>query len=116
MNETLNRLEQSILSSKDDFAMYTDDLLSLIELLREKQPQLNDNQQDVLEWCKWDYSDSYCQSVISNLYFYVKHEDFARRSQKITRKMVEAYKKLSDKEFAQVLEVFSKWVQEQEEE
>lgn len=80
-----------------------------------KQPQLNPNQQIVLEWLKKNYFDSYFKAVISNLFFFIRHDDIDGFPNETSHKMVEAYGQLSNKEFAKVLEVFSRWVQEQEE-
>ena len=78
------------------------------------QPQLNENQQIVLEWLKKNYFDSYFKAVISNLFFFIRHDDIDGFPNETSHKMVEAYGQLSNKEFAKVLEVFSRWVQEQE--
>lgn len=80
------------------------------------QPQLNENQQIVLEWLKKNYFDSYFKAVISNLFFFIRHDDIDGFPNETSHKMVEAYGQLSNKEFAKVLEVFSRWAQEQEEE
>lgn len=81
-----------------------------------EQPQLNPNQQIVLDWLKKNYFDSYFKAVISNLFFFIRHDDIDGFPNETSHKMVEAYGQLSNKEFAKVLEVFSRWVQEQEEE
>lgn len=81
-----------------------------------EQPQLNPNQQIVLEWLKKNYFDSYFKAVISNLFFFISHDDIDGFPNETSHKMVEAYGQLSNKEFAKVLELFSKWAQEQEEE
>lgn len=85
-----------------------------VEML--KQPQLNENQQIVLDWLKKNYFDSYLKAVISNLFFFIRHDDIDGFPNETSHKMVEAYGQLSNKEFAKVLELFSRWVQEQEEE
>lgn len=85
-----------------------------VEML--KQPQLNENQQIVLEWLKKEHFDSYVKSVMSNLYFYINMTAIGDLDNKRIQEMVNAYEKLSQKEFAQVLEVFSRWALEQEEE
>lgn len=79
------------------------------------KPQLNPNQQIVLDWLKKNYFDSYFKAVISNLFFFIRHDDIDGFPNETSHKMVEAYGQLSNKEFAKVLEIFSKWVQEQEE-
>nr|DAG09980.1 MAG TPA: hypothetical protein [Caudoviricetes sp.] len=86
-----------------------------IEVYEYHQPQLNPNQQIVLEWLKKNYFDSYFKAVISNLFFFIRHDDIDGFPNETSHKMVEAYGQLSNKEFAKVLEVFSRWVQEQEE-
>lgn len=84
-----------------------------VEML--KQPQLNENQQIVLSWLKIKHFDSYFKAAVSDLFFYVRHDDIEGFPNLNYRKLVEGYKQLSDKEFAQVLEVFSRWAQEREE-
>lgn len=76
------------------------------------QPQLNENQQIVLSWLKIKHFDSYFKAAVSDLFFYVRHDDIEGFPNLNYRKLVEGYKQLSDKEFAQVLEVFSRWAQE----
>ena len=86
------------------------------ELVRmSDQPQLNENQQIVLSWLKIKHFDSYFKAAVSDLFFYVRHDDIEGFPNLNYRKLVEGYKQLSDKEFAQVLEVFSRWAQEREE-
>lgn len=80
------------------------------------QPQLNENQQIVLEWLKREHFDSYIKSVLSNLYFYVNMTAIGDLENKEIQEMVNTYEKLSQEEFAQVLQVFSTWASEQEEE
>ena len=83
-----------------------------VEML--KQPQLNENQKIVLEWLKEEHFDSYVKSVLSNLYFYINMTAIGDLESIKIQEMVNAYEKLSQKEFAQVLEVFGQWAQEQE--
>ncbi|MFS0995236.1 hypothetical protein [Enterococcus gallinarum] len=76
-----------------------------VEML--KQPQLNPNQQIVLEWLKNLYGCHYYQPFVSVSLF--RHSFW-------TEKIEENYNQLDRKQQAQVLEVFSRWAQEQEEE
>lgn len=78
-------------------------------------PDLNENQQIVLEWLKKGYFNPYIKSALSNLYFYVNMTAIGDLENKEIKEMVSAYEKLSQKEQAQVLQVFSQWVLEQEE-
>lgn len=90
--------------------------ISFIELELEdleklnNQPQLNENQQVVLEWLKeymLDDSDFY-NTVYASKQLYSYGVPYGEES--------EAFTKLNNRELAQVLELFSKWAQEQEEE
>ncbi|MDT2689618.1 hypothetical protein P7E30_05245 [Enterococcus gallinarum] len=75
-----------------------------------EQPQLNENQQIVLEWLKeymLDDSDFY-NTVYASKQLYSYGVPCGEES--------EAFTKLNNRELAQVLEVFSRWAQEQEEE
>ncbi|MBF0724992.1 hypothetical protein IR166_04820 [Enterococcus faecalis] len=107
-------LKNYVVNSIVHNAFDPNELLRLINLLPD-QPQLNPNQQIVLEWLKKNYFDSYFKAVISNLFFFIRHDDIDGFPNETSHKMVEAYGQLSNKEFAKVLEVFSRWVQEQEE-
>ena len=74
------------------------------------QPQLNENQQIVLEWLKeymLDNSDFY-NTVYASKQLYSYGVPYGEESK--------AFTKLNNRELAQVLELFSKWAQEQEEE
>lgn len=77
--------------------LYKDELDSLTD-----QTTLNENQQIVLEWLKGDESESF-KEALGDLYFYVHHG----------YRVSEPYEKLSEKDFAQVLQVFSQWALEQ---
>ena len=75
---------------------------------------LTDDQQVVLEWLKREHFDSYIKSVLSNLYFYVNMTAIGDLENNEIQEMVNAYEKLSQEDFAQVLKVFSQWALEQE--
>lgn len=82
----------------------------MLENFETKQPQLNENQQIVLEWLKeymLDDSDFY-NTVYASKQLYSYGVPYGEES--------EAFTKLNNRELAQVLELFSKWAQEQEEE
>lgn len=76
-----------------------------VEML--KQPQLNEQQQIVLEWLRNLYGCHYYQPFVAVSLF--RHSFW-------TEKIEENYNQLDRKQQAQVLEVFSRWAQEQEEE
>lgn len=114
MSEVLYRLEQSILNEPDSFSMYKDDLLGWIELLKEKQPQLNENQQIVLDYLKEiTIEDVSPMRAMEFLKYELKPNEYGGFQ---ASTVGEAFYKLNNKEEAQVLKVFSQWALEQEEE
>ncbi|MEO2455718.1 hypothetical protein ABG953_11235 [Enterococcus faecalis] len=74
------------------------------------QAQLNENQQIVLDWLKNDMLDNsdFYNTLYSSRKLYVVGEPY--------RKENIAFMKLGDKELAQVIQAFSRWAIEQEEE
>lgn len=114
MNVSENELIGTIYSyllEEFGFGYIDKDLWMIAENLSEKianeQPQLNENQQIVLEWLKNLYGCHYYQPFVAVSLF--RHSFW-------TEKIEENYNQLDRKQQAQVLEVFSRWVQEQEEE
>lgn len=88
--------------------VYLYDALNIVnkEFSKTEQPQLNENQQIVLEWLKNLYGCHYYQPFVAVSLF--RHSFW-------TEKIEENYNQLDRKQQAQVLEVFSRWEQEQEE-
>lgn len=116
LDAAIEEIDRVLIGNKD---RHTEEvyLKNAIRYIREygSQPQLNENQQIVLSWLKIKHFDSYFKAAVSDLFFYVRHDDIEGFPNLNYRKLVEGYKQLSDKEFAQVLEVFSRWAQEREE-
>ncbi|MHC9534380.1 hypothetical protein ACWH4J_04165 [Enterococcus faecalis] len=79
------------------------------ELAEELQPELNENQQIVLDWLKNDMLDD------SDFYNTIYNSRFLHVNGEPHRKENIAFMKLKNKEFAQVIQVFSQWSLEQEE-
>lgn len=87
------------------------------------QPQLNENQQIVLDGLKFIFvnynqefgTDDNIKYALRDFYWYLGTDYSISENKKIVS-MCESYDLLSADEFAQVLELFSKWAQEQEEE
>ncbi|EOB3473190.1 hypothetical protein ACSG7Y_000307 [Enterococcus faecalis] len=75
-----------------------------------KQPQLNENQQIVLDWLKNDMLDD------SDFYNTIYNSRFLHVNGEPHRKENIAFMKLKNKELAQVIQAFSQWSMEQEEE
>ncbi|EGS7943311.1 hypothetical protein ACR0YV_002827 [Enterococcus faecalis] len=73
------------------------------------QAQLNENQQIVLDWLKNDMLDD------SDFYNTIYNSRFLHVNGEPHRKENIAFMKLKNKEFAQVIQVFSQWAIEQEE-
>lgn len=112
MSETVKRITELQLCGSDSRAQsYNEGLKAAIHILEScEQPQLNENQQIVLEWLKeymLDDSDFY-NTVYASKQLYSYGVPYGEES--------EAFTKLNNRELAQVLEVFSKWALEQEEE
>lgn len=111
MSETVKRITELQLCGSDSRAQsYNEGLKAAIHILEScDQPQLNENQQIVLEWLKeymLDDSDFY-NTVYASKQLYSYGLPYGEES--------EAFTKLNNRELAQVLELFSKWAQEQEE-
>lgn len=76
---------------------------------RIERPELNENQQIVLDWLKNDMLDNsdFYNTLYSSRKLYVVGEPY--------RKENIAFMKLGDKKLAQVIQAFSRWAIEQEE-
>ncbi|BBD25427.1 MULTISPECIES: hypothetical protein [Enterococcus] len=80
------------------------------ELAEELQPELNENQLVVLDWLKNDMLDD------SDFYNTIYNSRFLHVNGEPHRKENIAFMKLKNKELAQVIQAFSQWAIEQEEE
>ncbi len=80
------------------------------ELAEELQPELNENQQVVLDWLKNDMLDD------SDFYNTIYNSRFLHVNGEPHRKENIAFMKLKNKELAQVIQAFSQLAIEQEEE
>lgn len=116
MSELLKRLELERMQGNfalsnypnDEYWVNWDELVNVFE--EYEQPQLNENQQIVLDWLKeymLDDSDFY-NTIYASKQLYSYGVPYGEESK--------AFTKLNNRELAQVLELFSKWAQEQEEE
>lgn len=89
--------------------VYLYDALNIVnkEFSKTEQPQLNENQQIVLDWLK-DEKENSNLTLFDCIYSFIygNPEDL----------VTQIWTELNEKEEAQVLEAFGKWVQEQEEE
>lgn len=115
-----DKLHEENFSSSDEFRTVNHSFVEgfnyALAIVQGFKIELNENQQIVLEWLKREHFDSYIKSVLSNLYFYVNMTAIGDLENKEIQEMVNTYEKLSQEEFAQVLQVFSTWALEQEEE
>ena len=114
MSELLKRLEMERMQGNfalnnypnDEYWVNWDELVNVFE--EYAQPQLNENQQVVLDWLKeymLDDSDFY-NTIYASKQLYSYGVPYGEES--------EAFTKLNNRELAQVLEVFSRWALEQE--
>lgn len=115
-------LKNYVVNSIVHNAFDPNELLRLINLLPD-QPQLNENQQIVLDGLKFIFvnynrefgNDGNIKYALRDLYWYLGTDHSILENKKLVS-MCESYYLLSADEFAQVLELFSKWALEQEEE
>lgn len=77
------------------------------------QPQLNENQQIVLEWLKGSYVQGYGATVIITIHLLQKLNDIDVLGDEPVTK---AYRALNTEEEIDVIKVFADWALEQEEE
>ena len=113
MSELLKRLEMERMQGNfalnnypnDEYWVNWDELVNVFE--EYAQPQLNENQQIVLEWLK-DEKENSNLTLFDCIYSFIygNPEDL----------VTQIWTELNEKEEAQVLEAFGKWAQEQEEE
>lgn len=98
--------------SLEDFEEWSDENVnnlaeSIVDVL---QPQLNDNQQIVLEWLKgYLVDDCDFRNTLEQMYS-LQINGIAYKKENL------AFMKLTERELAQVVQVFSNWFLEQEEE
>lgn len=90
-------------------------LKNAIRHIREygSQPQLNENQQIVLEWLKGSYVQGYGATVIITIHLLQKLNDIDVLGDEPVTK---AYRALNTEEEIDVIKVFADWALEQEEE
>lgn len=91
--------------SNFDYWVNWDDIVDIVE--DHDQPQLNENQQIVLEWLKEEKNNSNL-TAFDCIYSFI----YGNPEDLVTQNWAE----LNAKEEAQVLEAFGQWAQEQEEE
>lgn len=127
LDAAIEEIDRVLIGNKD---RHTEEvyLKNAIRHIREydSQPQLNPNQQIVLEWLKSTWIDRkkncwFPFEVINSLYYQfdvawgkVSYEEFKRIEK--DKPYIKAYGELTALEQFEVLELFSKWAQEQEEE
>ncbi|MGG5337274.1 hypothetical protein [Enterococcus sp. AZ154] len=128
MNGLLKRLKEERIQgssavlnySNFDYWVNWDDIVDIVE--DHDQPQLNENQQIVLEWLKSTWIDRkkncwFPFEVINSLYYQfdvawgkVSYEEFKRIEK--DKPYIKAYGELTALEQFEVLEVFSRWAQD----
>ncbi|HCQ8746751.1 TPA: hypothetical protein OTY93_001311 [Enterococcus faecalis] len=113
LNQLIGFLEEQLTVSEPtpDYTRHNQEIITYIEYLKSmKQPQLNENQQIVLDWLKESCKLNGLREVIEIIGF------LSTTGGKMKYKQVAyAYGDLNDDEFKQVLQAFSQWAIEQEE-
>jgi hypothetical protein len=113
LNQLIGFLEEQLTVSEPtpDYTRHNQEIITYIEYLKSmKQPQLNENQQIVLDWLKESCKLNGLREVIEIMGF------LSTTGGKMKYKQVAyAYGDLNDDELAQVLQAFSQWALEQEE-
>ncbi|MGV2223047.1 hypothetical protein ACVB73_06040 [Enterococcus faecalis] len=113
LNQLIGFLEEQLTVSEPtpDYTRHNQEIITYIEYLKSmKQLQLNENQQIVLDWLKNDMLDD------SDFYNTIYNSRFLHVNGEPHRKENIAFMKLKNKELAQVIQAFSQWAIEQEEE
>ena len=100
--------------SLEDFEEWTEENVADLAkaIVGVLQPQLNENQQIVLEWLK-AYSE---RSTFSAMYPIFQLGDYDRRVLEGPRQIDRAFSELNFRQESQVLQAYSQWALEQEEE
>ncbi|MET1882571.1 hypothetical protein FHO10_11395 [Enterococcus faecalis] len=113
LNQLICFLEEQLTVSEPtpDYTRHNQEIITYIEYLKSmKQPQLNENQQIVLDWLKESCKLNGLREVIEIMGF------LSTTGGKMKYKQVAyAYGDLNDDELKQVLQAFSRWAIEQEE-
>ncbi|MCD5092432.1 hypothetical protein [Enterococcus faecalis] len=113
LNQLICFLEEQLTVSEPtpDYTRHNQEIITYIEYLESmKQPQLNPNQQIVLDWLKESCKLNGLREVIEIMGF------LSTTGGKMKYKQVAyAYGDLNDDELKQVLQAFSRWAIEQEE-
>ncbi|WP_142429967.1 hypothetical protein [Enterococcus faecalis] len=113
LNQLIGFLEEQLTVSEPtpDYTRHNQEIITYIEYLKStKQPQLNENQQIVLDWLKESCKLNGLREVIEIMGF------LSTTGGKMKYKQVAyAYGDLNDDELKQVLQAFSRWAIEQEE-
>lgn len=113
LNQLICFLEEQLTVSEPtpDYTRHNQEIITYIEYLKSmKQPQLNENQQIVLDWLKESCKLHGLREVIEIMGF------LPTTGGKMKYKQISyAYADLNEVELAQVLQAFSQWALEQEE-
>lgn len=101
MHELIKEIERQLEMDRiEEGNMSAEDVLYIVKGF--KRPYLNENQQVVLDWLKEDYSKNSYMSPFGTIYDTIRYREIKIRT-------------LSKKEQAEVLQAFSQWAIEQEE-
>lgn len=119
MNGLLKRLKEERIQgssavlnySNFDYWVNWDDIVDIVE--DHDQPQLNENQQIVLDWLKEQYFTGYGPAVIRTIHLLQRENTIDVSGSK---PVIEAYRALDTAGEAMVVKLFVDWAKEREEE
>ncbi|MFP7306662.1 hypothetical protein SFC81_03685 [Enterococcus faecalis] len=115
MNQLIGFLEEQLTVSEPtpDYTRHNQEIITYIEYLKSmKQPQLNENQQIVLDWLKEKYTVTNIEPI--ELFWRLRVNSIKPYYR--DRPVYRSYRYMSKTGQLQVLQAFSQWALEQEEE
>ncbi|MET2001210.1 hypothetical protein [Enterococcus faecalis] len=115
LNQLIGFLEEQLTVSEPtpDYTRHNQEIITYIEYLKSmKQPQLNENQQIVLDWLKANVEQDNASPMCA---VFLLGEWQTRIGSKELRSIDIAYCRLNPKQQAEVLQAFCQWAIEQEE-
>lgn len=118
LEEESDRLTEESLSSADPHKTVNNSFLegfnyALANVQGLDQPQLNENQQIVLEWLKKEYFQGYGPAIIRTIHLLQRENSIDISGSK---PVTQAYRSLNTAGEALVVKMFADWASEQEEE
>ena len=112
LNQLIGFLEEQLTVSEPtpDYTRHNQEIITYIEYLKSmKQPQLNENQQIVLDWLKDRFNETEIKASCTG-YLWKLHQSYIDDE---ADEAGIAYEKLSYKEEAEMVRVFAEWFEQE---